>query len=159
MKQMKQIKSIIPIALLFIMSSMMSCSKDDTSNVVAETDARDLAVGTYTGLSSLTDTSGSSILDSTTTFVLTKGPGTTLTITEDGTIINTGAIVVSGKDFLGNIPSQSITDDGITMSIKGKGNNNEHFGFQEAQKVFFFNIEITDGPLRGYRYDVFATKK
>ena len=43
---MKQIKSIIPIALLFIMSSMMSCSKDDTSNVVAETDARDLAVGT-----------------------------------------------------------------------------------------------------------------
>jgi hypothetical protein len=83
----------------------------------------------------------------------------TLTITEDGTIINTGAIVVSGKDFLGNIPSQSVTDDGTTLTIKGVGNNNEHFGFQEAQKVFFFNIEITDGQLKGYRYDVFATKK
>ena len=137
----------------------MSCSKDDTSTKVAETDARDLAVGTYNGLSSFTDTSGSSILDTTTTFVITKGPGTTLTITEDGTIINTGAIVVSGKDFLGNIPSQSVTDDGTTLTIKGVGNNNEHFGFQEAQKVFFFNIEITDGQLKGYRYDVFATKK
>ena len=74
----------------------MSCSKDDTSNVVAKTDVRDLAVGTYTGLSSFTDTSGSSILDTTTTFVLVKGPGTTLTITEDETVINTGAIIVSG---------------------------------------------------------------
>jgi hypothetical protein len=156
---MKNIKSIIPFTLFFIMSSMMSCSKDDTSTKVAETDARDLAVGTYNGLSSFTDTSGSSILDTTTTFVITKGPGTTLTITEDGTIINTGAIVVSGKDFLGNIPSQSVTDDGTTLTIKGVGNNNEHFGFQEAQKVFFFNIEITDGQLKGYRYDVFATKK
>ena len=156
---MKQIKSIIPIALLFILSSMMSCSKDDTSNVIAKTDVRDLAVGTYTGLSSFTDTSGSSILDTTTTFVLAKGPGTTLTITEDETVINTGAIIVSGKNFEGNIPIQSITEDGVTVTIKGRGNNNEHFGFQEAQKVFFFNIEITDGPLKGYRYDVFATKK
>jgi hypothetical protein len=75
------------------------------------------------------------------------------------TVINTGAIIVSGKNFEGNIPSQSITEDGVTVTIKGRGNNNEQFGFQEAQKVFFFNIEITDGPLKGYRYDVFATKK
>ena len=156
---MKQIKSIIPIALFLLLSGMMSCSKDDTSNVVAEADARDLAVGTYTGLSSFTDTTGSTILDTSTTFVLAKGPGTTLTITEDGTIITTGAVVVSGKDFGGNIPSQSVTDDGTTLTIKGVGNNNEHFGFLEAQKVFTYNIEINDGPLKGFKYDVFATKK
>jgi hypothetical protein len=149
----------IPIALMFIMMSMISCSKDDTSNKTLETDVRDLAVGTYKGLSSLIDTTGTSVSDTTTTFILAKGADNTLIITEDGTTITTGAILVSGNNFEGNIPNQSITEDGVTFTIQGRGNNNEHFGFQEVQKVFFYNIEIMDGPFKGYKYDVFATKK
>ena len=106
------------------------------------------------------DTSGNSISDTTVTFVVTKGSGKSLIITEDGGgKISTGDVLVSGKNFSGNIPLQTINKDGFSISLKGKGNNNEHFGFMESTKAFVYNIEITDGPLRGNTYDVFGTKK
>jgi hypothetical protein len=159
-KDMKKIKSILSIALIIMAGFIVSCSKDNSGTKPVETDARDLALGTYTGSSSLIDTSGKSIKDTTVTFIVTKGSGKSLIITEnEGVKISTGDILVNGKDFEGNIPIQTITLDGISGSLKGKGNNNEQFGFMESTKVFFYNIEFTDGPLKGYRYDVFATKK
>jgi len=154
-----RIKSALPLALLMIATLIISCSKDESGTKPAETDARDLAVGTYTGLSSLTDSTGKSVLDTPTTFVVAKGSGKTLTITEDGTTIVTSDIVVVGKDFGGNIPSQSLNQDGVSITVKGKGNNNEQFAFQESQKAFSYNIEFTDGPFKGYTGNVFATKK
>jgi hypothetical protein len=157
---MKKIKSILSIALIIMAGFIFSCSKDNSSTKPVETDARDLAIGSYTGLSSVKDTTGESILDTTVTFVITKGSGKSLIITEDdGGKILTGDILVSGKDFTGNIPIQTINKDGVSVTIKGRGNNNEQFGFMESTKVFIYNIEITDGPLKGYTYDVFATKK
>ena len=156
---MKKIKSILSIALIMMAGFIFSCSKDNSSTKPVETDARDLAIGSYTGLSTVKDTTGESILD-TLTFIITKGSGKSLIITEDdGGKILTGDILVSGKDFEGNIPVQTINKDGISISIKGRGNNNEQFGFMESTKVFIYNIEITDGPFKGYTYDVFATKK
>jgi hypothetical protein len=157
---MKKIKSILSIALIIMAGFLVSCSKDDSGTKPVETDARDLAIGTYTGLSSLKDTTGDSISDTTVTFIVTKGSGKSLIITEDdGTKISTGNILVSGKDFIGNIPLQTINKDGFSTSLKGRGNNSEHFGFIESTKVFVYNIEFTDGLLKGYKYDVFATKK
>lgn len=157
---MKKIKSILSIALIIMAGFIFSCSKDDSGTKPVETDARDLAIGTYTGLSSLKDTSRNSISDTTVTFVVTKGSGKSLIITEDdGGKILTGDILVYGKDFEGNIPVQTINKDGISVTIKGRGNNNEHFGFMESTKAFFYNIEITDGQFKGYTYDVFAAKK
>lgn len=157
---MKKIKSILSIALIMMASLIFSCSKDNSSTKPVETDARDLAIGTYTGLSSLKDTTGKSISDTTVTFIVTKGSGKSLIITEnEGVKISTGDILVYGKDFEGNIPIQTINKDGVSATIKGRGNNNEQFGFMESTKAFFYNIEITDGPLKGYTYDVFAAKK
>jgi hypothetical protein len=156
---MKNLSTIIALVALLFTFTIVSCSKEDTSTKPVETDVRDLAVGTYAGLSSFKDTSGSTVQDTATTLVIAKGAGNTLTITEDGATIVTGAIVVAGKDFTGNIPVQSITKDGLSVTIKGRGNNNEHYGFLEAQKAFMFDIEITDGPLKGYSYMVLATKK
>jgi hypothetical protein len=157
---MKKIKSILSIALIIMAGFIFSCSKDNSSTKPVETDARDLAIGSYTGLSSVKDTTGESILDTTVTFVITKGSGKSLIITEDdGGKILTGDILVSGKDFTGNIPIQTINKDGVSVTIKGRGNNNEQFGFMESTKAFFYNIEITDGQFKGYTYDVFATKK
>ena len=157
---MKKIKSILSVALFMMAGLVVSCSKDNSSTKPIVTDARDLAIGTYTGLSSLKDTTGVSISDTTVTFIVEKGSGKSLIITEyDGGKITTGDILVSGKDFEGNIPVQTITIDGISGSLKGRGNNNEQFGFMESTKVFFYNIEFTDGPLKGCTYDVFATKK
>ena len=157
---MKKIKSILSIALIMLAGLIFSCSKDNSSTKPVETDARDLAIGTYIGLSSLKDTSRNSISDTTVNFVVTKGSGKSLIITEDdGVKISTGDIVVLGKDFTGNIPIQTINKDGVSVAIKGRGNNNEQFGFMESTKAFFYNIEITDGPLKGYTYDVFAAKK
>lgn len=157
---MKKIKSVLSVALIIMAGLIVSCSKDNSSTKPVETDARDLALGTYTGLSSLMDTSGNSISDTTVTFVVTKGSGKSLIITEDGGgKISTGDVLVSGKNFSGIIPLQTINKDGFSISLKGKGNNNEHFGFMESTKAFVYNIEITDGPLRGNTYDVFGTKK
>jgi hypothetical protein len=157
---MKKIKSILSIALIIMAGFIFSCSKDNSSTKPVETDARDLAIGSYTGLSSVKDTTGESILDTTVTFVITKGSGKSLIITEDdGGKILTGDILVSGKDFTGNIPIQTINKDGVSVTIKGRGNNNEQFGFMESTKAFFYNIEITDGQFKGYTFDVFATKK
>jgi hypothetical protein len=157
---MKKIKSILSIVLFMMAGLVVSCSKDNSSTKPIETDARDLAIGTYTGLSSLKDTSRNSISDTTVTFVVTKGSGKSLIINEnDGIKISTEDIFVLGKDFTGNIPIQTINKDGISVTIKGRGNNYEQFGFMESTKAFFYNIEVTDGPLKGYTYDVFATKK
>lgn len=156
---MKNIKLILPAALIIMVSLIFGCSKDESATKPVEIDVRDIAIGTYTGLSSLKDTSGNTVLDTSSTFVVAKGAGNTLTITEDGAVIVTDAIVTAGKDFSGNIPSQSIVQTGLTLTIKGKGNNNEHYGFQESTKVFSYGIEITDGSLKGYTIDVFATKK
>lgn len=157
---MKKIKSILSIALIIMISFVVSCSKDNSGTKPIETDARDLALGTYTGSSSLIDTSGVSISDTTVTFIVTKGSGKSLIITENkGGKFSTGDILVSGKNFSGNIPLQTIDIDGFSVSIKGKGNNNEQFGFMESTKVFNYSIEITDSPLKGYTRDVFATKK
>jgi len=157
---MKKIKSILSVALFMMAGLVVSCSKDNSSTKPIVTDARDLAIGTYTGLSSLKDTTGVSISDTTVTFIVEKGSGKSLIITEyDGVKITTGDILVSGKGFEGNIPVQTITIDGISGSLKGRGNNNEQFGFMESTKFFFYNIELTDGPLKGCTRDVFATKK
>ena len=159
-RDMKKIKSILSIALIIMAGFIVSCSKDNSGTKPVETDARDLALGTYTGLSSLKDTSGVSISDTTVTFIVTKGSGKSLIIMEnEGVKISTGDILVNGKDFEGNIPLQTISKDGISISIKGIGNNNEQFGFMESTKVISYNIEFTDGPLKGYTYDVFGTKK
>jgi hypothetical protein len=157
---MKKIKSILSIAIIMMAGLIFSCSKENSGTKPAETDARDLAIGTYTGFSSLKDTSRNSISDTSVTFIVTKGSGKSLIITEDdGGKLSTEDILVSGKDFTGNIPIQTMNKDGISVSLKGRGNNYEQFGFMESTKVFFYNIEFTDGPLKGYRYDVFATKK
>jgi hypothetical protein len=156
---MKKIKSILSIALIIMAGFIFSCSKDNSSPKPVETDARDLAIGFYTGLSSVKDTTGESILD-TLTFIITKGSGKSLIITEDdGGKILTGDILVSGKNISGNIPVQTINKDGLSVSLKGRGNNNEQFSFMESTKVISYNIEFTDGPLKGYTYDVFGTKK
>jgi hypothetical protein len=157
---MKKIKSILSIALIMMAGLIFSCSKEKSATKPVETDARDLAIGIYTGLSSLKDTTGVSISDTTVTFIVEKGSGKSLIITEyDGSKISTGDIIVYGKDFEGNIPVQTINIDGLDVTIKGSGNNNEQFGFMESTKVFVYNIEVTDGQFKGYRYDVFATKK
>lgn len=157
---MKKIKSILSIALFMMAGLVVSCSKDNASTKPIETDARDLAIGIYTGLSSLKDTTGVSISDTTVTFIVEKGSGKSLIITEyDGGKISTGDIIVYGKDFEGNIPVQTINIDGLDVTIKGSGNNNEQFGFMESTKVFSYNIEVTEGQFKGYKYDVFATKK
>jgi hypothetical protein len=157
---MKKIKSVLSVALIIMAGIIVSCSKDNSSTKPVETDARDLAIGTYTGLSILKDTSRNSISDTTVTFVVTKGSGKSLIINEnDGIKISTGDIIVLGKDFEGNIPVQTISVDGLDVTLKGSGNNNEQFGFMESTKVFVYNIEFTDGPFKGYTYDVFATKK
>jgi hypothetical protein len=159
-KDMKKIKSILSIALIIMAGFIVSCSKDNSGTKPVETDARDLALGTYTGLSSLKDTSGVSISDTTVTFIVTKGSGKSLIITEnEGGKFSTGDILVSGKNISGNIPVQTINTDGLSVSLKGRGNNNEQFGFMESTKVISYNIEFTDGPLKGYTYDVFGTKK
>ena len=157
---MKKIKSVLSVALIIMAGLIVSCSKDNSGTKPVETDARDAAIGTYTGLSSLKDSTGKSILDTTVTFIVAKGSGKSLIITEDdGGKISTGDVLVSGKNFSGNIPIQYINKDGFGLSLKGRGNNNEQFGFMETTKVFTYNIEITDGPLRGNTYDVFGTKK
>ncbi len=159
-KDMKKIKSILSIALIMMAGLIFSCSKENSTTKPVETDARDLAIGIYTGLSSLKDTTGVSISDTTVTFIVEKGSGKSLVITEyDGSKISTGDILVSGKDFTGNIPVQTINIDGLSVTIKGRGNNNEQFGFKESTKVFIYNIEVTEGQFKGYTYDVFATKK
>jgi hypothetical protein len=157
---MKKIKSILSIALIIMISFVVSCSKDDTGTKSVETDARDLAIGTYAGLSSLKNTAGESIKDTTVTFIVTKGSGKSLIITEnEGGKFSTGDILVSGKNISGNIPVQTINIDGLSVSLKGRGNNNEQFGFMESTKVITYNFEFIEGPLKGYTYDVFATKK
>ena len=117
---MKKIKSILSIAIIMMAGLIFSCSKENSGTKPAETDARDLAIGTYTGFSSLKDTSRNSISDTSVTFIVTKGSGKSLIITEnEGVKISTGDILVNGKDFEGNIPIQTITVDGINVSFKG----------------------------------------
>ncbi len=157
---MKRITQLVVIAtgLAF---GLTSCSKEESSSASSSnnttTDARDLAVGTYTGIS-VTVFDGETSTDSV-TFTVAKGTGSTLNITEDGVTFKTDAIVVSGKDFAGNIPTQSVTNDGVTFTIVGKGNNNEHFAFADAQKAFTYELQINGGPFAGTSTTVFGTKK
>ncbi len=156
---MKRITLLAVIAAGLAFGSLTSCSKEETkpSTSNTTTDARDLAVGTYTGIN-MSVFDGQTSTDSV-TFTVSKGAGTTLNITEDGITYATGSVVVSGKDFSGNIPTQSITFDGVTISIVGKGNNNEHFAFVDAQKAFSYEIQINGGPFAGSSSTVLGYKK
>lgn len=158
MKRITLLLAVIATGLAF--GSITSCTKEETKSSTSNnttTDARDLAVGTYTGVS-VTVFDGETSTDSV-TFTVAKGTGSTLNITEDGVTFKTDAIVVSGKDFAGNIPTQSVTNDGVTFTIVGKGNNNEHFAFADAQKAFTYELQINGGPFAGTSATVFGTKK
>lgn len=148
--------AVIATGLAF---GLTSCSKEESSSSSSNTttDARDLAVGTYTGIN-MSVFDGQTSTDSV-TFTVSKGTGTTLNITEDGITFATGSVVVTGKDFSGNIPTQSITSDGVTFSIVGKGNNNEHFAFVDAQKAFTYEIQVNGGPFAGSSSTVLGYKK
>jgi hypothetical protein len=157
---MKFSKIIQSIAGLFLLISLMACSKENTSTTsTSTTDVRDKAVGTYSGNANLKDSTGTKIFDTTTTFVVAKGSGNSITFTEEGKTIITDAIVVNGNNFSCNIPSQNFTVNGAVITLKGSGNNNEHFNFQDAQKVISYTYEITEGQMKGTVYNVFATKK
>lgn len=156
---MKHIKRIQSIATMLILIALVACSKENTSTNVTATDVRDKAVGTYVGNANLKDSTGTTIKDSTTTIVIAKGSGSKVTITEEGMTITTDAIVVNGNNFYANIPSQSLTANGAVINLKGYGNNNEQFGYQDAQKVISYTVEFTDDLNRGSVYTVFATKK
>jgi len=156
---MKHIKQIQSIATMLILIALVACSKENTSTNATPTDVRDKALGTYSGNANLKDSTGTTIQDTSTTFVIAKGTGNTITITEEGNTITTDAIAVNGNDLAGNIPSQTFMIGGSSITIKGYGNNNEQFGYQDAQKVISYSIEVADGPMKGSRYTVFATKK
>lgn len=156
---MKTIKIIALVAATLPIGLISSCSKDESSsNTTTTTDARDLVVGSYSGIETSTDASDSTETD-TVVFTITKGAGTSLIITEDGVSINTGAVVVSGKDLAGNIPTQTLTLGGINFSIQGRGNNNEHFGFMESTKAFTYDFKLNDGPFAGTEVMVLGFKK
>ncbi len=161
MKHLKPIYSFFAVAAFVACFTFVSCSKDNNTATPAstQTDVRDLAVGTYTGNANIKDTAGNTVLDTSTSFVIAKGAGNSVTITEDGVTITTDAIVASGNDFYSIIPSQTGKISGQTVSIRGKGANDEQFGFQAAQKVVIYNFEIIEGPFTGYTYSVFGTKK
>jgi len=156
---MKHLKRIQSVVVLFLVIVLVSCAKENTSTNSTATDVRDKAVGTYVGNANLKDSTGTTIKDSTTTVVIAKGSGSTVTITEEGKTITTDAIVVNGNNFYANIPSQSLTANGAVVNLKGYGNNNEQFGYQDAQKVISYTVQFTDDLNRGSIYTVFATKK
>jgi hypothetical protein len=155
---MKTIKIITLVAATLSIGLISSCSKDDSTNSTTTTDARDLVIGNYSGIEISTDASDSTDSD-TVLFTISKGAGTSLIINQDGVSINTSAVVVAGKDLAGNIPTQTLTVDGVSFSIQGRGNNNEHFGFMESTKAFTYDFQVNDGPLAGYKVMVFGTKK
>jgi hypothetical protein len=155
---MKTIKIIALFAATLSIGLISSCSKDDSTNSTTTTDARDLVIGNYSGIEISTDASDSTDSD-TVLFTISKGAGTSLIINQDGVSINTSAVVVAGKDLAGNIPTQTLTVDGVSFSIQGRGNNNEHFGFMESTKAFTYDFQVNDGPLAGYKVMVFGTKK
>ncbi len=159
MKNLKPFYSFIAVVTVAAFFTIVSCSKDSTSATPSQTDVRDLAVGNYTGNANLTDSVGNKQFDTTTTIVIAKGPGKTLTITEEGNTITTSDIVSSGNNISGSIPSQSVKFNGQDATIIGKGPNNDQLGYQDAQKVFTYTFEITDGQLKGYTYMVYANKK
>ncbi len=161
MKHLKPIYSFFVLAAVVACFTFVSCSKDNKTATPAstQTDVRDLAVGTYTGNANIKDTAGNTVYDTTTTFVIAKGAGNSVTITEDGITITTDAIVVSGNNFYSIIPTQTGKISGQTVSIRGKGANDEQFAFQAAQKVVIYSYEMIEGPYTGYTYSVFATKK
>lgn len=152
---MKRITIIALMVTGFTIGTLSSCKKDDTSSkTTTTTDARDLAVGTYSGMSTITF-DGQTITDTTT---LTVAKGINKTIVIDGNIL-TSDIVVTGNDFSGNIPTQNVDDgNGGTYSIQGEGRSNEQFAFVASSKALAFEIRITGGALSGTRMSFFGTK-
>ncbi len=156
---MKRITLLAVIAAGLAFGTLTSCSKEEskTSSSNTTTDARDLAVGTYTGIA--VSTIDGDVSTDTTTFTVSKGTGTTLNITEDGLTFATSSVAVAGKDFAGNIPTQMLEFDGANFTITGKGSNNQHFAFVESRKSFSYEIQINGGPLSGSSVSVVGTKK
>lgn len=149
--------AVIATGLAF---GLTSCSKEESSSSSSNnstTDARDLAVGTYSAIA--VSTIDGDVSTDTTTFTVSKGTGTTLNINEDGLVFATGSVVVAGKDFAGNIPTQMLEYDGANFTITGKGNNNQHFAFVESRKSFSYEIQVNGGPLSGASVSVVGTKK
>ena len=156
---MKRITLLAVIVAGLTIGTLSSCSKEETASntTTTSTDSRDLAVGTYYGMT-LGVIGTDSIVDST-SFTISKGSGNTVTILEDGVTITTGAIVVDGKDFSGNIPTQNITTDGVTYSIQGQGTNNEQFAFDATLKGFAYDIRVTGGPMNGATITTYGYKR
>ena len=155
---MKHFKLINLFAFWLTIGLISSCSKNESTPVTPASDVRDVAIGSYSGIQTITDTSDSTTID-TIVFTISKGAGNSLNITEDGVTISTSPVLNVGKDLSGNIPLQTITADGFSFKIQGAGNNNEHFGFLESAKVFTYDFQVNDGPITGYKVTVFGSKK
>ncbi len=154
---MKRITIIALMVTGFTIGTLSSCSKDETSSSskTTTTDARDLAVGTYSGYSMVVFDGQTS--SDTTSITVTKGPNKTLLI--NGNTV-TSDVVVNGSDLSGNIPAQNIKDeDGNTTGIEGEGASNKQFSFVASSKTLFFSVKFTDGPLRTARLTFSGVKK
>lgn len=137
------------IATGFAVATAPACKKDDSgsSNTTTTTgttgtsvDARDAAIGTYVGITTSTD-ADTTMTDSV-TLIVSKGTGNTLSVSIDNTSFKTSDVVSVAGNLAGNIPSQVVTISGVSFTISGKGNNNEHFSYTKINGVSTFTYDI-----------------
>jgi hypothetical protein len=135
---MQKISTLIFIFLGTLAGFTSGCKKDEAANNTStQTDARDIAVGSYRGTyyythNNQTQTEARTVL-------ITKGANNNLIIDFGaGFIVTTDAVNVFGKDISGSISEQNV----VSFTVKGVGDAGNHFAYSESNGKSAFTCHI-----------------
>jgi hypothetical protein len=135
---MQELKTLLFIFIGTIAIFTSGCKKDEAANNTStQTDARDIAVGSYRGTyyythNSQTQTEARTVL-------ITKGANNNLIIDlGTGFIVTTDAVNVFGKDISGSISEQNV----LSFTVKGLGDMGKHFAYSESNGKSGFTCHI-----------------
>lgn len=137
---MKKLNTFIFIFLGTLAILTSGCKKEEAANnKTTQTDARDLAVGSYPGTSLITNNGNGQVQTEARTVIVTKGTNNNLIIDLGaGLIVTTDAVNVSGKEISGSIPEQNV----INFTVRGVGANGNHFGYSESNGKSGFSCHV-----------------
>lgn len=135
---MQKLHTFIFIFLGTLAILTLSCKKEEAvNNTPTQTDARDMAVGSYRGTYYFTHNSQTQT--EARTVIVTKGANNNLIIDLGaGLIITTDAVYVLGKEISGSISEQNV----INFTVKGVGVTGNHFGYSESNGKSAFTCHI-----------------